>query len=153
MTWTYDLKQLATSPLYQVRLAIGDTIAADQQLQDEEIDQNIADLGNVWSAAAMCCRNLAAQYARLVSQKSGQSALNWSDRSKAYAAMAENYEARAAAMVGAAYAAGTSVTDMQRNQENQDLVQPVFSIGIDDSFLPVSPVEGEGVSTRGQTGG
>jgi hypothetical protein len=36
MSWTYSPDQL-NLPLYQVRLMIGDVIACDPQLQDEEI--------------------------------------------------------------------------------------------------------------------
>jgi len=143
MTWTYNVGGLATSPLFQVRLMIGDTLTQDQQLQDEEIDQYITSVGTTWGAAAACCRTLSAQMSRLADQTSGQSGIKYSQRSKSYLEMALQYDAKAAAYAGAPYAGGISITDMATQDANTDRVEPVFSIGMDDNFLPVPPVDTE----------
>jgi hypothetical protein len=38
MSWTYDPSQMGSSPMMQVRYLVGDTLATDQQVQDEEIN-------------------------------------------------------------------------------------------------------------------
>lgn len=53
---------------YQVRFLIGDTdatiTATNKRLEDEEIDWRLSEQGNVYFAAAACCEDLLAKWAR-----------------------------------------------------------------------------------------
>src|ERR1700730_18670600 len=103
MTWTYDISDLATSSLDQVRFVLGDTVPSDPQLQDEEINYVLAQRSSVYGAAAMCCRTLASKYSRSADQKAGDTQV-W------YSQIAKGYELRAIELEAAAAMSGTSVT-------------------------------------------
>ena len=84
MAWTYNVAELSTSQLFQVRFMIGDTIESDPLLQDEEINLIIAEQGNVRSAAVECCERISSAFARQTDYKLGPYSVNASDRSKRY---------------------------------------------------------------------
>ena len=138
MTWTYSVSDLATSAKDQLRLAIGDTLTSDQQLQDEEILQFIAGRSTLAGACADACRALATKFSRSVTQKAAGASANFSDMAKAYQRMAAQFEQQAA-LGGSAlpYAGGMSIADKQSQEQNDDRVPPSFSIGMDDNVLPV----------------
>lgn len=137
MTWTYSVTDLATSPKDAVRLAIGDTISSAPQLQDEEINAFIAGRSSLLGACADCCRALASQYSRSVSQAANTAKVAFSDLSKAYAARAIMFEVQAASSGSAMpYAGGISIADKQNQEQNADRVPPNFQIGMDDDVLP-----------------
>ena len=145
MTWTYSVADLASSPKDQVRRMIGDVISSDQQIADEEINFAITQRSSVYGAAADCCRYIAAQYSRkadLVTQGAGGSLkTNYSQQSRAYAAMAATFESKSAMFGGAVpYAGGISVSDKQKNEQDTDRVAPQFNIGEFDNTLPVGSV-------------
>ncbi len=89
MAWTYNVAELATSQLFQVRFMIGDTIQTDPLLQDEEINLIIAEKGNVRSAAVECCERISSAFARQTDYKLGPYSVNASDRSKRYEELAK----------------------------------------------------------------
>jgi hypothetical protein len=63
MAWTYEPANLGTSLRDQVRLRIGDTVADDPLLEDEEIDFFLAQReGDVISTCYDCVANLIARY-------------------------------------------------------------------------------------------
>jgi hypothetical protein len=144
MAWTYDPTVIGTTPLYQVRNMIGDTVQANPQLQDEEVKFWLTQRSSVWGAAAECCRALATQYSRSVDQAAGSTTNKYSQMAKAYASRAAAFESRAAIM-GAAmpYAGGISITDKLNQEMNADRVEPQFNVGMTDDWLPVGPVDNE----------
>jgi hypothetical protein len=68
--WTYDPTNLSETTgsgrLNVVRLLIGDTIAEDPILQDEEVLFALSQSSNLYSVASWCCGVIAAKYAREV---------------------------------------------------------------------------------------
>jgi hypothetical protein len=152
MAWTYNVAQLATSVLFQVRLLIGDVLTTDQQLQDEEILYLISTRATNYGAAAECCLSLQAKFSRTVDQGAGNTRVNWSQMAKAYGLKAIEFENKAAKLGAAkAYSGGTSLSDMQIQELNNDRVAPQFAIGITDNLnMPVGP---SGVETLSQTDG
>jgi hypothetical protein len=154
MTWTYNVTQLAVSPLYQVRLSIGDTLAADPQMQDEEIVQFIAGRTTLAGAAADCCRALSSKFSRSVTLKGGGTTANYSDLSKAYMRMAINFDQMAAKTGGALpYAGGISVTDKQAVENDADRVEPQFNIGLDDNLVaPIGSSANQTLDNPGMAG-
>jgi len=144
MTWTYSVSDLATSQKDQVRLAIGDTLSTDPQLQDEEIAFYVSKRGTIEGAAAECCRTLATQYARSVDTAAGDTKDAFSQMSKAYALKATAFEQLAAlGGSGTSYAGGISVADKQRQEQDSDRVPPQFNIGMEDDRLPVDSAGNE----------
>lgn len=146
MTWTYDPTQLATSPLYQVRAMIGDVVATQPQLMDAEVQFAISLRTTSYGAAAECCRNLSARYARSVDQAAGSQKISYSQMSQAYARQALAFEAKATMSgSGTPYTGGISNAEKISNVNDDDNVEPSFGVGMFDSDIPLgqtSPVSG-----------
>jgi hypothetical protein len=145
VTWTYDVSDLATSALDQVRFTLGDTLASDPQMQDEEINYVLTQRSSVLGAAALCCRSLATKYARSADEKAGDTQVWYSQIAKGYALRAIELEAQAAqsGVSVVPFAGGTSVTDANNRAGNADLMPSQFNIGMMDSTLPVPSVGNE----------
>ena len=148
--WTYSWDQL-DQPLYQVRLIIGDIVACDQQLQDEEILYFIGSRGSNYGAAAECCRSLATRMARSFDQQAAGSKVFYSQMYKQYTQKAIEYETLAT-MIGSGvpYAGGISLTDMNRERDDPDRPPPQFFIGMHTNLIPVPPV---GAGVEGEASG
>ena len=145
MAWTYDVSDIATSALDQVRFMVGDTLASDPQLQDEEINYVMSQRATVFGAAADCCRALASKYSRSADQKAGDTQVWYSQIAAAYALKAIQLDAQAA-QTGASvipFAGGTSVTDFNNRAGDPNQMSPQFNIGMMDSVLPVPSVGNE----------
>jgi hypothetical protein len=161
-TWSYDATQLGTSPSTgnpkdQVRRLIGDTKYSDQQLWDEEINfalaqrgyiQGAPSSGIIYAAAADCCRDLGAEYARLVDITQGELRTNYSSKSKSYLSMAANYEVKASARaVGAGvYCGGISIADKIAHINDADRTSPSFAIGMTDNLRIAGPIGPEQIA-------
>ena len=138
MSWSYVAAYVAKSPMMQVRLLIGDTVAADPQLQDEEITLYLSLRSSIWGAAAECCRTLSAQYSRSADMRAGDSETRFSQMATAYALRAQQFDAKAAASgAGMPYCGGISASDKETQQSDPDRVNPQFALGMFDSNLPI----------------
>lgn len=138
MTWTYSLSQLSTSQLPQVRFLIGDTLVSDQLLQDEEINYAIGARGNIYGAAADCCRSIAATFSRQVDSAVGDLRASFSQKAKAYLDRALNLDAQFALNGGALpFSGGMTWTDIEAAEADTERVPPQFNIGQQDNFLPI----------------
>lgn len=145
MAWTYTPADLATSQLMQVRYLVGDTVATDQQVLDEEITFALSQRGSVYGAAATVCRSIAAKFSRRTDTIDKDLRTLMSSQAKAYSARANEFENQAAARSGAApYAGGISIADKVQQELNPDRVPPNFNIGMTDDYFPVAPVGNEG---------
>jgi hypothetical protein len=161
-TWSYDATQLGTSPSTgnpkdQVRRLIGDTKYSDQQLWDEEINFALAQRGYVqgapssgiiYAAAADCCRDLGAEYARLVDITQGELRTNYSSKSKSYLSMAANYEVKASARAAGigVYCGGISIADKIAHINDADRTSPSFAIGMTDNLRIAGPIGPEQIA-------
>lgn len=139
MSWNYSPALLGTSTLMQIRRLIGDVLAGDQQIQDEEINWTAGRYATIYGAAAECCRNLGVQFARQVDTVQGELKTNYSNRSKQYFALARDLEVRGQRGL-LPYAGGISASDKDTVAENSDRVPPAFNRGQFDDLLPVGPV-------------
>lgn len=131
----------------QVRRLVGDVLAGDQQMQDEEINWQITQYSTVYGAAGACCRMLAAQLARKVDTVQGELRTMYSAQTKRYLALAEDLEMRGLRGV-VPYAGGISVTDKVNVAQDPDRAPPEFNKHQFDDLLPVGPV-GEQTPTPG----
>lgn len=152
MTWSYSPTSLATNPFMQVRRLIGDVISSDQQIADEEITFALTQRSSIYGAAAECCRYIAAQYSRQADTVTGELKENFSNRARAYSAMAMQMETLSTSRGGAVpYAGGISVSDKINQEANLDRVTPQFAIGMDDNFLPTGVVGNETLTGGGRS--
>lgn len=146
-TWSYNAAAIADVPLYQVRRLIGDVIQNDAQLLDDEILFSISVWSDNYLAAADCCRNISAQYARKIDVTApGEIRTNYSQQTKNYAARAADLERLAFSRGGGAFvfAGGISIESKESYEADTDRVQPQFNIGMFDNLnAPVPPVGNE----------
>lgn len=148
MTWTYDPALIGTTPLYQLRWLIGDTIMKDQQIQDEELTFAIGQRSNIYGAAADACRSLAARFSREVDSSQGPLRTSYSAKARNYRAMAGSFDIQAMARsAGLPYSGQTSQTDYNAVAADPDRMGPQFNIGFDENRLPVGPVGPEDGAT------
>lgn len=144
--YSYNPSQIATVPLFQVRRLVGDILPDAWQLTDSEILWALVQYGSIYTAAADCCRYIAGQYARKVDTTNpGSIQTAAGEQWKHYAELAVTLDAqgrgRGAGIVP--YMGGYSVTDKIAVQNNADRVQPSFTIGMMDNWLPVGQVGNE----------
>lgn len=127
MGWTYNLAELATNEIYQVRAEIQDTDPRDQQLQDEEIAYAISQERNMWAASARCAEQIGRKVLRKADVKLGRSMqVTYTKMADQWFQMARMLRAKAMGTV-VPYVGGMSVTDKIGIAENLDLVSPSFT--------------------------
>lgn len=92
VAWTYTNDPL-NSLLDQLRALIGDTNPDEPLLSDEEIMLCIRDkAGNIYAAAALACRLIAARFAREADVKVGELAVTARSRAEAFERLAREFE-------------------------------------------------------------
>ena len=139
MTWGYSVSSLGLSK-NKVRLFIGDTDTARQQLADEEIDYVLTVQTSPTLAAASCCDLLIAKYAFLCNIESGELRISAAARHKHYEDLADRLRKGGAGDIpgdgftplAEMYVGGQSVDDKNTLNGNSDNVAPAFSLGMDD---------------------
>ena len=140
MTFSYNNAGLANSAKDRVRLLIGDTDDARQQLQDEEIAYVLTQQVQTTLAAAACCDLLAAKYSFLVNTENGSLRLSAAARHQHYIKLADRLRAGGAGEVpgdstvhdARIYVGGTSISAKNNILSDSDVVQPAFRLGQDD---------------------
>jgi hypothetical protein len=86
MTWTFN--SALTTPRDRVRLHIGDTNTADQQLPDETLDALLVRYPNEFRCAEMACQELSGRYAREIDRDVRDTTVHEGDRAKHYRSLA-----------------------------------------------------------------
>lgn len=138
MSWTYEpalLNEPARGPLMQVRLMIGDTNSADQQMQDEEIAYLLSITAGPGPAAYQACLLLAAKYARKADKQVG-------DLRIAYSAISKRYTDLAQQVVGTRSlnqiptAGGVYVSEQEAYEGNSGLRHNSIKRGMHDYVTP-----------------
>lgn len=90
--WSYDTP--SGSDRDAVRLLIGDTIAEDPILADDEIDWFLSEKGDPYRAAAAAARAIAAKFARLMSRSIGGMQADFGQKYRQYIELAKELESR-----------------------------------------------------------
>jgi hypothetical protein len=148
--WTWNPGSVGVEQLYTVRQLIGDYVQSDQLLTDSQIRWALTRYSNEWQAAAECCRNIAANFARQVDIGEGPMKKNYSQRYKAFWSLGAQLHQIGMARGGVtAYVGGISVTDKVNVVSNTDRVSPNFVIAMHDNLLPEGPV---GLQTNANLG-
>ena len=135
MTWTYAGSP-STSTRDAVRFLSGQNSSADDQLiSDGEITYALAQRNsNVYGAAQMVCEVLAAKYASKAQEKGiGQLSIVYGERSSLFAAKAKALGMQLIRQGVSPYVGGISQADQETDQNDTDLVQPSFAVGMDDN--------------------
>jgi hypothetical protein len=133
VTWTYGGSP-STSTRDAVRFLSGQNSSADDQLvSDGEITYALAQRSsNVYGAAQVVCEVLAAKYASKASEKGiGQLSIVYGDRSRAFALKAKALGMQLIRQGVSPYVGGISEADKETDQNDTDLVQPSFAVGMD----------------------
>lgn len=139
-TWIYT-GDPASSNKDWVRWRVGDVFADDQLTSDEEITAALSDASsNTELAAAMVAERIAALYARevdnTVNDGTGNSRTRaLSQRMQHFLTLAKTLRSAAAGanvLFAAPYCGGISVDDKDAREENDDRVEPAFTVGMQD---------------------
>lgn len=128
MSWSYSGNPATTSK-DKVRFLVGDTITADQLVQDEEITAMLVDQPNTKLCGAIIAEAIAARFSRLADTSVGKTSVSYSQRAEAYLALAAKLrkQSKSEALYRAMpYAGGISVADKEIDEENEDRVKPKF---------------------------
>lgn len=132
MTWTYTNDPVG-EPVDAIRLLIQDTDSSDPLISDEEIAYFIAKGGSDIGAAYLAALSISAKFGRLADERTGGIEVKWSQRSRAYAALASDLKKQiimhSAPMP---YAGGVSISDIETRRSNTDRTTEAFSLGITD---------------------
>jgi hypothetical protein len=124
-----------------VRWRVGDVLADDQLVSDEEILAALSDAGsNRELAASMVCERIAADCAREVDNTINDGSGNtrtksFSQRMAHYLRLATQLREAAAGsntVFAAPFCGGISVSDKESRAENADRVEPAISVGMQD---------------------
>lgn len=129
MTWTYGGDPAASNRDW-IRSATGDVVAtATLSLTDEEIAAELTERGDKKLAAAHCAQRLAARAARIVTSSHGSG--NRSDLARQLNELADRLFAEASG--GMTWEiGGTSVADKDALDDDDDVPERAFQIGMDD---------------------
>ena len=141
MTWTYGgTPGTATAAERRdaVRLLIGDTDTNDQQVPDEEITFALAQASDdVYGAAAVMARTLAAKYARLVDVSFDSVRTAYSQRREQYLVLAQQMEVEAKKRglggLGLPGAGGISIDTIEGVRQQTDRPSSAFRMGMFDN--------------------
>lgn len=130
MTWTYDVSNITPGSISEVRLKIGDTIASDQLLQDEEIAYFQTQQVCLELVCALCCDAIMNLYSRLADSTVGSVSQTMSQKAEAYRARGFDFRRQAPISLGFG---GISQSQKDALDDDTDAVQPVFKKGADDN--------------------
>lgn len=128
MAWSYS-GDPASSSKDKVRFLIGDTISADELLQDEEINAVIADQPNTTLAAAISAEAIAAKFSREATRTVGKTSISASEKAKAYLELARKLRLQSKtekAFKARPYAGGISENDKKIDEQDTDRADPFF---------------------------
>ena len=130
MAWTYS-GDPADSPRDAVRFYLGDTDTNDQMLQDEEIAFVLTQSADPLAAAARGARALASKFSSLVDEKFETIDNKFSQRAKAFHALAGRLErdVKRYGGLGTPLAGGISVAAVDAARMDLGRVQSAFREG------------------------
>lgn len=141
-TFTYDPTLLATSSLPRIRLTLGDTNPDGYLFSDEEIAYFVTKRSTEYGACAEAARSMAARFSSKVDASIDGMRANFSQKQEQWSKRAIEFDTLSAMSGGVIpYMGGISKQDMRAQEQNPDRVPPQYSIGMDDSSLPVPPLQ------------
>jgi hypothetical protein len=124
MSWSYSGDPNTTDKDF-IRFTVGDTIADDPLLQDEEILSTISSTNNRDAAAVKCCEALVSLFARKCDRKLGPQSISANQQYEHFVQLRDNLRKHAATF-NAPYAGGLSEQERIEDAMNPDLKPPIF---------------------------
>ena len=137
MTWTYD-NDPGTATAAQrrdgVRLRVGDTDTNDELKSDEEIAffLDLSD-NDIDGAAIQAAESIAAKFGRQVQISQGPVSAGAQSKMQQYLDIAEAIRKARRRKGAPFFAGGLSKSGKEALDEDDDAVQPNFSVGMDDN--------------------
>ena len=128
----------------QLRILVQDPAGATQVLDDTDYDAIILLENNVYRAAAIAARTIAASYAKKTAVKAGPVAVEAQQKFEHYQDLADSYDQRAREGGGSdgtgtlsenagAILTGISISEIEAVDEDVDRYDGVFKRGMDDN--------------------
>jgi hypothetical protein len=127
--WSYGNDPLKND-VDAVRFSIGDTYPDDKQISDCEIKFLLSKEGNVLEASICAVQSLIALYARDFDNKSKSMSAQVTAN---YRLMLASLKEKRSNNLSPIYAGGLTISDKKTNEENSDVVQPMFTRELDDN--------------------
>jgi hypothetical protein len=124
VTWSYSGNP-AASDRDRLRFDLGDTVAEDPLLQDEELDFCLAQESSYYGALARACEAIAMRFSREASVSTGRLSLQLAERAKQWTERAQEYRKRAAA-AHAPSVGGLSKAEEEAALQDPDRTGPYF---------------------------
>lgn len=150
MTWTYDPALSADKD--KVRFLIGDTDTTNQLVADEAIATMLDMYDDTFSTAAALCDGLATKFARLPTITISGITIRGTERAEQFRITAASLRRQsvqgAPGALGVPSVTGTSVSDIQGNQQDTDRVPDKFEVGNMDFPGTVSTANGPGTDNE-----
>ena len=128
-TWTGNP---AASTIEKIRWEIDDTDSTNPKFQDAEISYAFDEEHSVYAAAARLCDQLATKYASAVDRSLGPLRVSLSQKVDFYANRAKELRKRGA-KYATPYVGGISKDKEELFEDDTDLNQPYFEMGIHDN--------------------
>lgn len=128
-TWEYT-GDPTTSTKDQVRFLIQDVDESDKQMSDEEINWMLSVESNVYLAASLACKTLAARYrAKAQSKSVGGLSISYGDRARQFEEQAKLLEttAQETSDVPVPVSTAMSKADKETRADDDDLNLAVFT--------------------------
>lgn len=114
----------------KIRFLLRDPDGASPDLTDADIQTALEIESNLYKAAALCARNLAAKYAPKADLGAGGASVKNSQKHKHYMGLATAYEVQAAGQLdGCPQLAGVSLEEMEAAFKDDDRPTPAFRRG------------------------
>lgn len=137
MAWTFtDASGTSSADARRdyVRLTLGDTEAKEPQLSDAQVALCLLEAGDdVLQASILGCRFLIARFSRQVTNSKADLSVSSSDRAQHYRDLLDDLLDQQGDEGLIPSAGGTSVSDKLAAAADTDLVQPIFSVGMNDN--------------------
>lgn len=127
MTFSYSTD--FDNPINVIRHRIGDTVAEDHLLEDEEIQLEIDETSGTRAAAAACCLAISLRYAMLADTKDGELTVEAGSISKRYQELAQALSSPSSSGLptnSVPFAGGVSRGDKRSRGLDNDVMRPLF---------------------------
>lgn len=134
MSYTYDPVLGANKD--KVRYLVQDTDDKDWLITDEEINFALSQKGsNLYRAAALVCRTIAAQLGRQLTLVDPAMKLDANEQYEHYIELAKEYEKDGMRSGGVGlFAGGISKSDRDARRDDSDRISPAFSVDTNSTF-------------------
>lgn len=131
MAWSYSAS--STSTLNKLRRRIGDTNTNEQLLDDDELNEFLAEFNSdIYLAGASACWAIVAKLAREVDHSSQGNSASRNQKVQAYKDLAKELRAYALASGCTMSVGGVSVSEEITIESDTDFKQPRIKTGGDD---------------------